>query len=422
LLSAVACYVSIFAFAFAAETAPRPIRSDGWSYYVYLPSWVIYHDTTLHEVARRCCGGRFPTWTAIDHWPSTGAWVNAHPIGVAILMLPFFLVAHAVTPLARLPRDGFSFYYQHAAGLSAIPYLVLGLWCLKRVLLRRFSAGVTLATLACITWGTNLFHYGVFDGTFSHVYAFCLIAALLDVLPRWLDDPTTGRSVLMGTLAGLLVLVRHQHVVVLAGLACYGLTNLTSMRTRAAWIGSRWRDVAFAGCVMALWLAPQAFVYYQATGHVFVDAYGADRHFNFASPHLVAVLLGTEKGLFFWSPVLLTSLAGFFMLRRVMPELIAPLLIILPINVYLVASWFDWQFGASFGHRAFTDLLPFFAIGMAACFDRIRQTRLVMPVTVLASAAVALSLAQMVQYWIGVLPMSDTTWKMYTAVFLKFTR
>ena len=35
-----------------------PIRSDGYSYYVYLPSWLIHHDPTLESVAADCCGRR----------------------------------------------------------------------------------------------------------------------------------------------------------------------------------------------------------------------------------------------------------------------------------------------------------------------------------------------------------------------------
>jgi hypothetical protein len=31
-----------------------------------------------------------------------------------------------------------------------------------------------------------------------------------------------------------------------------------------------------------------------------------------------------------------------------------------------------------------------------------------------------LSTAQMIQYWIGVLPMVDTTWAQYTDLFLRF--
>ena len=97
----VAGYVSVYA---TGRTSP-PIRSDGYSYYVYLPSWFLYGDSTLEAVARDCCGGEFPFFTAIIRWPVTERWVNAHPIGVAILQTPFFLIGHALDemeqPLAR---------------------------------------------------------------------------------------------------------------------------------------------------------------------------------------------------------------------------------------------------------------------------------------------------------------------------------
>jgi hypothetical protein len=38
---------------------------------------------------------------------------------------------------------------------------------------------------------------------------------------------------------------------------------------------------------------------------------------------------------------------------------------------------------------------------------------------VVTTAAVALSVVQMLQYWNGVLPISDTTWEQYRGIFLR---
>ena len=38
----------------------------------------------------------------------------------------------------------------------------------------------------------------------------------------------------------------------------------------------------------------------------------------------------------------------------------------------------------------------------------------------LSAVAVLLSVAQMAQYWMGILPMADTTWTQYRALFLRF--
>ena len=46
-LTALAAYATIQ----LASLGGAPIRSDGYSYYVYLPSWFLYHDPTLQSVA-----------------------------------------------------------------------------------------------------------------------------------------------------------------------------------------------------------------------------------------------------------------------------------------------------------------------------------------------------------------------------------
>src|SRR4051812_45491806 len=154
-----AAYLAIFTLG----RAGTPIRSDAFSYYVYLPSWMLYQDATLQAVADDCCGGRFPEVTAIIRWPGTGRWGNAHPIGVAVLMSPFFAAAHLLTRWSNLAPDGFSLYYQHAAGLAGLFYALCGLASIAQFLSRHFRARTTAATLAALFTGTSFLHYATHD-------------------------------------------------------------------------------------------------------------------------------------------------------------------------------------------------------------------------------------------------------------------
>ena len=171
---AATAFIALIAYAvlYGRVDGKAPIQSDGYSYYVYLPSWFIYKDISLEALANDWYGGTYPSFTGLRRWPSTGRWMNLHPIGTAILEAPFFAAADALSWWSNLPRDGFSLYYEHAAGLAGLAYFVGGLAFLRRLLMHHFTNGVVLATLVCITWGTNLFHYGVFDATFSHAFAF----------------------------------------------------------------------------------------------------------------------------------------------------------------------------------------------------------------------------------------------------------
>ena len=407
-----------YVFVYGTGRADLPIRSDGFSYYVYLPSWFIFHDSTLAATARDCCGGDFPEFTAIIRWPGTRRWVNAHPIGVAVMQAPFFLVADALTRWSNLSRDGFTLYYQHAAGLSGLFWALAGLWFLRRLLRRHYTDGVTAATLAALLLGTNLYHYATYDSSYSHVYSFCLVAAFIDLVDRSYDDPRRGDAVRIGLVAGMIVLVRHTNALVLIAAPLYlaGRSGLAGALTLAA---ERRRDLVLAAIVSAVVVAPQLAIYFQATGRLLVSSYG-EFGFDFTSPHVYGVLFSVTKGLFFWSPILLLAFVGFPLTRGPARAFVLPAIAIFAVDTYLIASWWDWQFGASYGHRGFIDIFPLLAVGLASFFAwSAARPAARAAMTGLAACAIALSVVQMLQYWNGVRPMSDTTWDRYRAVFLR---
>ena len=417
--------IALAAFVFVYTTAPvdPPIRSDGYSYYVYLPATFIYGDPSLEKLSRDWFDGMYPDFTAIHRWPGTGRWVNPHPIGVAVLMTPFFSAAHALSWWSNFPRDGFSFYYQYAAGLAGLAYFLAGLAIVRTLLRRRFSDGVVLATLVCLTWGTNLFHYGVAESTFSHAFSFCLVAAWMAIVDRWWDEATVARSLGAGAIAALIVMTRHTNAIFLVLLPLYGIDEGGPEGLR--YVNRLWRrrgPLAVVGVTTIAGLLPQIAIYRYATGRWLSSPYAAlGMSFRFGSPHLAGVLFWLPKGLFFWSPVLLLALVGACVSRGWTRRLLPAAALIFVVDAYLIASWGDWQFGGSFGHRGFTDGLALGAPFLASAFDWASARPLVKTgAAVFAALAVSLSIVQMLQYWMGVLPISDITWDQYRALFLRF--
>jgi len=408
LIAALACLAG-YIYAYASGRAGTPIRSDAFSYYVYLPAWALYHDPSLQAVADDCCGGEFPGFTAIVRWRFTRRWVNAHPIGEAVMIAPFFAVAHLLTLWTNLSPDGFTLYYQHAAGLAGLAYIVAGLWFVRRLLRRHFSGGVADATVAALLAGTSLYHYATFDSAWSHAFSFALCAALLDRVDAWTDRSSTRDAAVIGLLAGLMFLVRHTNVMIPAALgATLALRDPT------------YRRAAPVSAAIALACAiPQLWIYHAASGHWIVSSYG-EMGFTWTTPHIAGVLISPRKGLFFWAPLLLAAVAGFAWLPPALRRWRLPIVAVFAVDTYLIASWWDWQFGASYGHRGFVDLYPLLAPGLAAAFARVPAR---LPLRAAAAAAVvllcALSIFQMLQYWHGVMPMSDVTWAQYRTLFLK---
>jgi hypothetical protein len=219
-----------------------------------------------------------------------------------------------------------------------------------------------------------------------------------------------SRSLQLAVITALIVLVRHPNAIYLAAVPLWNPRRVLA----------RWRTFVLIAAIAAVCVTPQLVIYYRATGRVFVSVYALLGTFHFASPRIASVLIGVQKGLFFWSPVLVFAVAGWFVADGWARGLMLPTAVIFAVVMYLIASWSDWQFGASYGHRGFTDGLAFAAVFLAACFDRVRRRRRwLVPAAVLVSALVCLSTFQMYQYWRGILPNADTTWTQYRERFLR---
>jgi hypothetical protein len=399
-----------------------PIRADGYNYYLYAASWVVYHDFTLEKLPQDWNGGAYPGFAGMIRWPGTNHWMNRHPIGVSVLMLPFVVFADLLTRWSNLPRDGFSLYYQHAAALAGLVYFLAGLAVLRRTLCRYFSPAVTLWTLVSITWGTNLFHYAVYDGTFSHAFSFALICALIELSDRWWSRPTRWHVVALGVLAGIIVLTRHTNALLLLLVPAWGLASWSQLVRRIDELWQRRGAVLAMVAVTAVVVAPQLALYKWVTNQWLVNAYAPHKMgFTFLSPHLFGALFSTQRGLFFWSPVLLFSIAGMLVARGWARQVLPASAIVLSLNAWLIASWIEWQYGASFGHRAFIDSLGVLALFLAAWFAWTSEhPRLVPVVAGLTTMLTALSVIQMIQYWHRIWPVRDITWDQYRSLFLTF--
>ena len=428
LLAAAVLCVAGYIFIYATGRASHPIRSDGYSYYVYLPAWIIYGDASLSAVARDCCGGEFPAFTAIIRWPGSRRWVNAHPIGVAVLQAPFFLAAHGLTKWSNLTADGFTPYYQHAVGISGIFWTIAGLFVVRRLLLVWFGDRVVTATLVALLFGTGLYHYATYDASYSHAYSFFLRRR-----PAAIDRAVVaGRSARNGARPRLARRParrdggpdRPHASSERAVPAALPALRRHERRNRQSRSGRARRPPPGAG-----------------DRHARRRARGPAAAADLSRRHrplsrqlvrrprlqlLVAASLGSavqraegrcSSGRRCCSWRSLATSCG--IARPAVSPSARPL--VMAANVYIIASWWDWQFGASYGHRGFVDALPIFAVGLAAFFEwsAARPARALV-VGVVSAMAIALSIFQMLQYWNGVMPMADLTWDQYRAVFLRW--
>ena len=152
------------------------IQWDVVSYYAYLPAIFIYKDLSFDFVKD------LPDDFEGTIWPipmSNGIHTLKYSIGTAIMILPFFIVAHIYSSLAGIEANGYTWPYHFFILVAAIFYLLAGLLYLRKVLLNYFSENIVVASLVILALGTNLLYYSTIDPGMSHIYSFFIFSAFL---------------------------------------------------------------------------------------------------------------------------------------------------------------------------------------------------------------------------------------------------
>ena len=215
---------------------------------------------------------------------------------------------------------------------------------------------------------------------------------LLLLVPRWYERPRSRAvSALLGLNVGLIALVRVPDVLVLLVFVLWGIGRLKDVTERARLFVSHAATLSLAAGIALLVFFPQLLVWRYGAGRWLLNGYASlGGHFDFSSPAILSVLFSLKKGLFFWSPILLLCLPGFWKLARSPArDLFAGGTAYLLLNVYVVSCWWCWWYGMSFGHRAFVESFAVAAFPLAAWYAGVRSNAGRFAVAVFAVLAVA---------------------------------
>lgn len=389
-----------------AQEEPLPrIIGDGYGYYYYIPFYIIDFQELPFE--RLFSPSEFePFW-------------NKYQIGEAVMMLPFFLLGHLLSAIFNNPLDGYSFFYQYTASLAGLFYVITGIFLLKKILERYFSKKITLITLTVIIFGTNLYHFGTLHSLFSHGFSFFLFCSLIYFLPLWMDNPRSGKLiVLIGIVLGFILLVRMVNIALLIFVFFYQIYEIGDIKKRFKFYYKNYKSILLIFLIVLIMFLPQIITWKLTYNQWFVYSYG-EAGFHFQQLYISNVLFSLRRGLLFWSPILCFSLFGFWFMRKEKNDYLLSSMIFIPIILYINSSFDRWWFGAAFGHRGFTEFLPIFAIAIAVFYSQIKNRNLKIFIYIFSSLFVIYSIFQMIFWWNGWIPQDLVTLLSYKNLFIK---
>lgn len=406
----------------------RILTWDVEGYHHYLPAAIIHHDLRdLSYVQELDSAVLHPTDPGqrrfgITRLPATGHDLIKYPCGTALFQLPLFLVAHAYChlPGAAYPADGYSVPYQLAIGVSTALFVTLGLFLLRRLLLRHSDDRAAALALIAIGFGTNLFFYATAQPGMSHGYLFFLFALVLERTDQWHRTPKRGIAAVIGLALGLTVITRPVDGLVLLVPLCWNAWPGPALAAKKALVRAHpGHLLVLAACGLAAVL-PQLAYWKATTGHFVFFSY-VNEGFNFTDPHVLDGLFSYRKGWFVYSPLVALGAIGLvgMLVDRGLRPLALPVLAYFIPAVYVIFCWHDWAYGGSFGCRALVPALALLALPIATLSERIlalpKAAGLLYATVILAG--VHLNLFQQGQYLATIIRWDGMTKARYWEVF-----
>jgi len=393
------------------------INNDACIYYAYLPASFIYHDLTFDFTKRLPPGFEGRIWTLTAE---NGNQVLKMSSGNAIAWLPFFGLAHLYATLSdNYPSDGYSMPYSFSIFIAALFYLSLGLFFLGKLLLKYFHDFTVGLVLFLTVMATNLLYYVIQEPGTSHITNFGLISAFLYTIVKWLDNPTYLRSLIIGLLSGLIILIRPTNFIVLLLPLLIGISNWKDIYPRMTFFKNNIAKIFLGAIAAFIVLIPQLIYWKIITGQFVYYSY-QDQGFFFNHPHIIDGLFSYRKGWLLYTPLMIFAIAGFFILRKYARGFTFAFSVFMLVNIYLIFSWWNWWYGGSFGSRPMIDSYGIMAFPLAAFIEYFFYRQLWLKVFwgMVFSFVLYVNQYQMSQYFLCIIHWESMSKSAYWSIFL----
>ena len=383
-----------------------PIGSDGLGYY----AWT---NAILDGNFNFCQWPQLKEVAALSgHDPlDPHRCLNRYTPGMALLRLP------VMAPIALISGHGdagklvISEANERADQWLGLATLLIAAW-LMWAALRRLAVGTLTAqlTVLVLVFGTGLFHYAVFDSSFTHDTSAALFAALIFVGVGAMRSGVDPRPWVIFVIALFIAWTRLPNILPLLILV-------------AAWVVWRTRNAQGAGRLRAaLRLALPALVavacvavfqvlyIHWATNTWTLNSYGAEK-LSLTRLEQWNVLFSYNHGLFLWYPVLALMLIVALWQRESRNWGWVALACVAALTA-VYGSWGFWYLGGAMGERGFVDIVPVISVAGGLGLAQIRPGRRA-AAFVLAGALSWVTVELMAGYWSLVLPEGQNTGAQY---------
>jgi hypothetical protein len=403
----------------------KEISWDILGYYLYLPATFIHHDPMLKDISwlkelneKEKLAGTLYMVSSNDK----GEPMYFFLMGMAMFYLPFFLLGHGFAQCFGFPVDGFSPPYTYFLVFGAIIYTIIGLIYFRKILLSYFSEKLTALLLLIVVFGTNYINHLTIDDLATTNILFMLTAITLWNTIQWHKTEKRKNLIAIGIAGTLITLVKPSEIIVFIIPLFWNITSSKQISEKLWLFKKHWKPLVITFAICLLLFLPQLLYWHHKTGQFIYDSYkNPGIGLDFLSPHIVDVLFSYRKGWLLYTPIMGFGLLGFFFMYKANKPIFWASIIYFCTSFYIISSWTEWWYGASFSIRPLISTYPILALAFGYFLQSIRKEGFIIKafISVLLLCFIALNQFQWWQYRHYILDPYRTTKAYYWATFLK---
>jgi len=392
-LSRYICIISMLVMAWSSfvfyprwqqKGSEAAISWDVAGYYWYLPSVFIYKDIRHQGFADSIMRKYNPVSDLQQAYKlPNGNYVLKYSSGMAVMYLPFFAVAHVAAGVLGYPQDGFSPPYQLAIQLGGLLMSVIGLWYLRKLLLRFYPDKVVAIVLALLVIGTNYLDYSCINNGMTHTWLFTVYVFLLLNTVHFYETFRLKYALRIGALLGLATLTRPTEALAALIPLLWGMERMNAgeIKGRLLLLRNKAGLLLAAVGIAAAVVSIQLFYWRWVSGHWLVYSY-QDQHLYFRSPNFMNYTFSCRNGWLRYTPMMMLAFAGLipFWLKGRNKVAITSFFLL---NYYIVCAWNIWWYGGRAMVQSYPVLMFPLAALVAAAFSRRWLAVLLVPIAAL---------------------------------------
>lgn len=346
------------------------LYGDAMGYYSYLPATFIYHNLQDMETLPPDKNLGHNVYTYLREAKEVSIkqgdehLVVQYTYGVALMEAPFFFIAHIYAKVTGQPADGYSNVYHVMLIFAHMLYVLLGCILIYKILRRYYTHTASILTIALIMLGTNLFWFTFRQQGMSHTPLFFLYALLMYITMLLHTHPKRYHFLLLGLIIGIITVMRPTDIICLIIPLLYGVYNKETLRNKITLIKENSASIALAAVIFVIPIIPQMLFWHLTTGKYIYYSYGT-QSFNWSHPEIIKGLFSFGNGFFPYAPVMIFAVAGLFIMRNTR-NWTGVFLLLLPAYIYIIYSWYCYNYINGLGSRPMIHLYPLLAIPLGA--------------------------------------------------------